>query len=405
MCCSEPGKVACPYCEYLTCVPCQKTFLTGITKDAHCMNCSKLWDRSTLIKLLPRTFVTGKLKEHRESILFEREQGLMPATQPEVVQIKVHKEIDSLMKGYKKQAINEALQKGTTRVRWPPEMHQLREFRRTFEYRNITGRSQPKVKLVRKCPCTGCKGFLNEKWKCELCSEDICKECNEPKKGEHTCDPQTVETVKLIRSDTKGCPTCGVLIFRSAGCPQMWCVECHTTFDWNTGEIETGVTHNPHYYEYHRRNGTLQRNVGDVPCGGLPLMFQLLRFGNVALDLHRLVQHIQHTRPREGQDPNRANRIKYMLGSITDEQFKFRIQCAEKAREKRRDIYNILDMFVNVATDLLQTLTVNRDLDAFTISSKNLEMYTNEALSVIRGVYQTMVPRIVNSDLKFNPNK
>ena len=92
----------------------------------------------------------------------------MPATQPEVVQIKVHKEIDALMKGYRTQAINEALQKGTTHVRWPPEMHQLREFRRAFEYRNIIGRSQPKVKLVRKCPCTGCKGFLNEKWKCEV---------------------------------------------------------------------------------------------------------------------------------------------------------------------------------------------------------------------------------------------
>ena len=130
--------------------------------------------------------------------------------------------------------------------------------------------------------------------------------------------------------------------------------QCHTTFDWNTGEIETGVVHNPHYYEFHRRNGTLQRNPGDVPCGGIPTVYQLVSFGNDALNLHRLIQHIQNTRPRVDQDPNRKNRIEYMLGGLSDEQFKFRIQCAEKAREKQRDIYNVLDMFTTVATDLLQ---------------------------------------------------
>ena len=98
--------------------------------------------------------------------------------------------------------------------------------------------------------------------------------------------------------------------------------QCHTTFDWNTGEIETGVVHNPHYYEFHRRNGTLQRNPGDVPCGGIPTVYQLISFGNDALGLHRLIQHIQHTRPRVEQDPNRKNRIEYMLGGLSDEQFK-----------------------------------------------------------------------------------
>jgi len=82
-----------------------------------------------------------------------------------------------------------------------------------------------KVKLVRKCPSTNCKGFLNSKWHCDLCTKNICKDCNEEKTEGHECDPETVETVKLIRSDTKGCPTCGTLIYRAAGCPQMWCVE------------------------------------------------------------------------------------------------------------------------------------------------------------------------------------
>ena len=375
------------------------------------MNCTKLWDRSTLIKLLPRAFVCGKLKEHRESILFEREQGLMPATQPEVVKIKVDREVAFLKKAFMVEAMHKAVQEGKTRIVRPPEWHQVVHFsveydRRYFAERDgrrgVAPNKKTKTKLVRKCPCTGCKGFLNSKWACELCSEVICKECNEPIKEGHQCDPQTVETVKLIRSDTKGCPTCGVLIYRSAGCPQMWCVECHTTFDWNTGEIETGVVHNPHYYEFHRRNGTLQRNPGDVPCGGVPTVYQLISFGNDALGLHRLIQHIQYTRPRVNQDPNRKNRINYMLGDISDEQFKFRIQCSEKAREKQRDMYNVLDMFTTVATDLLQTLIANRDVDMFKVATKNLEVYTNEALDGVRGVYRTQVPRIVDGDLKFS---
>jgi hypothetical protein len=65
-------------------------------------------------------------------------------------------------------------------------------------------------------------------------------------------------------------------------------------------------------------------------------------------------------------------------------------------------MYNVLDMFTTVATDLLQTLTANRDVDMFKVAVKNLEVYTNEALDGIRGVYRTQVPRIVDGDLKFS---
>jgi hypothetical protein len=49
-----------------------------------------------------------------------------------------------------------------------------------------------------------------------------------------------------------------------------------------------------------------------------------------------------------------------------------------------------------------QTLTANRDVDMFKVAVKNLEVYTNEALDGIRGVYRTQVPRIVDGDLKFS---
>jgi hypothetical protein len=38
----------------------------------------------------------------------------------------------------------------------------------------------------------------------------------------------------------------------------------------------------------------------------------------------------------------------------------------------------------------------------FKVAAKNLEVYTNEALDVIRGVYRMQVPRIVDGDLRFS---
>ena len=56
---------------------------------------------------------------------------------------------------------------------------------------------------------------------------------------EHTCNPDLVETAKLLAKDTKSCPTCQTKIFKIDGCDQMWCTQCHTAFSWKTGAIQT----------------------------------------------------------------------------------------------------------------------------------------------------------------------
>ena len=69
------------------------------------LSCGKEWSRKFLREKFTNSFLINKFKKHIESILFEREKALLPATQP-LVQEKIRKknirdrikEIDNQMK-------------------------------------------------------------------------------------------------------------------------------------------------------------------------------------------------------------------------------------------------------------------------------------------------------------------
>jgi hypothetical protein len=239
-----------------------------------------------------------------------------------------------------------------------------------------------------------------------LCDNTICKDCNEV--GEHTCDPGVVETMKLLKNDTKPCPTCGEMIFKASGCSQMWCTSCHAVFDWNTMQIETGIIHNPHYYEFQRRNGTLQRHPGDVRCGGdeLPMYGTLVAasggHGVVYLgNVHRLCAHLVAylQRVRVADDLNYENRKKFMKGEISEYQFKTRIQRSEKAREKIRDVNDILGMFRDSLRDVMvQLVRRTIKMDDFEVMVTNLGVYVNESLRKVKVLYDNCVMQFLDFD-------
>lgn len=135
--------------------------------------------------------------------------------------------------------------------------------------------------FIRNCPETGCIGKVDVDGKCGLCGHFFCHECMREKLEGHECKKEDVDTIRELHKNTRPCPKCSVPIYKIEGCDQMWCVQCHTTFSWKTGDITRGVVHNPHFYDYRRdMGGSIQRAPGDIPCGGLPNEIEILNATN-----------------------------------------------------------------------------------------------------------------------------
>ena len=219
-------------------------------------------------------------------------------------------------------------------------------------------------------------------------------------------------TAKLLEKETKPCPSCAATIYKIEGCDQMWCVICHTAFSWKSGRVETGVVHNPHFYQWQRNanNGVAPRVPGDVPCGGLPwveTLREIFRYRerdfNTWRECYRSVHHIREVVIRfnyREEDPiinNRELRVKYLLKEITKEEWKKELQRINKRNEKNSEIRQILNMYITAITDLFCTFangTLNGNLED---NCKGLRNYVNEHLCKINKNYKNVVPYIRNN--------
>lgn len=413
-------------------------YVTESTDDANCMSCHKLLTREMLMNMTSKAFVNGAYKTHRRNQLWEREQCMLPATVPRVKQELQRRENTALLR----KMLDE-------RTRLKRSIDELDRSCRQIQQQLIPPLEAEKRTFVFKCGNANCKGFLNTNWKCEICKLSTCSDCGALKNEEgqpHACVDEERQSFQLIKRDSKRCPGCGTFIIKTTGCDQMWCTHCHTTFSWTTLRKVNGNVHNPHFYEYQRSRGaggTLARDPGDIPCGGMPNINELrdaIKRHNTrckqsssqilpsiimshrgkgasespapltseTIDdlyyLHRLVLHIIHSeQPRYhmgiNDNDNADLRVSFMLQEIDEDTFKKRLYEREKTTEKRREIGLILEMMQNTLSEMFRDAVVS-SLPSSSAEFKELLVFCNRSLHALSKRYNCVVP-VVNLVMSF----
>lgn len=416
----SPSRVVkCPFCDYVSCRKCFERYLTTSVDDPHCMNCNRSYDREIMSTLNTKTFLNTTYKKFREGILCEREMSMMPSTQPHVEQeLQRRKNMDLLCQ----------IQKERIKLK-----NSLRELNRSYDIvqSNLVpdlDKFEDRKTFVHKCSSDNCLGFLSTQWKCNICQNYTCSQCNATigldRNHPHVCDESSKKTMEMLKSDSKNCPGCGECIFKVSGCDQMWCVSCHTAFSWKTGRKVNGTIHNPHFYQFMQTHGHLGRQLNDIPCGGLPSFREIHQFlsiprnnGRMSLEVktyefvtryHRIVGHVQNAElPRFPttvlENANKDLRILFMLKELSEDEFKRKLQQREKLADKRREIGLILNMFIDTSSDAMRQMVQDsfEQLEAKHIHVlRSLIEYTNNSMSIVSKRFDCTVP-IIDMDRGF----
>jgi hypothetical protein len=377
-------------------------------------SCAKEWSRKFIREKFTNVFINTKYKEHLEGVLFDQERALLPATQPLVE--------EDIRKEKVRKEIREVDKKILELQRQRRDMEQLIHYAPPASDVAASGGGP---RFVRSCPADGCRGFLSSQWKCGICEKWTCAQCHELKGDtrdcEHTCDQNSVETAKLLAKDTKPCPKCQTPIFKINGCDQIWCTQCHTAFNWKTGALEKNI-HNPHYYEWQRKNGGLARAAGDVECGRdlnhytTDTILQLIKEKHSGLrDLKRekkqandkhyyrppnfylpivnkltdivrvMIHNVRYELPQYQTDyveRNQVLRVQFLKQEITEEQFKWQIQVNDKKSRKNTEIAQVIQLANTAATDIVHRIIDNLRNSA--TDKHNLEGIMMEFDEIIR---------------------
>jgi hypothetical protein len=453
--------LTCPYCHEKICGQCLEKYLLNTIDDPHCVNCRRGWNQSLLQTFCTKTFLTKTYADYRSNILLNRNKSYLPRYQEQAERVRAAQKFRLLNTEHQEELkkLNEEF----------VALQQQYEQKRHLILRNISkngliasdiesGRrdlegnllqqnghvhvqeTHERKKFVRRCPAEGCNGFLSQVWKCGLCAKWTCPDCFTVKGlNQHVCKDEDKATADEIRKRTKPCPNCGELIEKSEGCDQMFCISCHSPFSWIRGEvIKTGVIHNPHYFEWLQRNGGALdgRHYLDIPCGGLPAygsIFHKIRdriycnkpkeesefkklinqLGNAyrtcahIIDVERN-RWIAHTRPDDNTDLG----VAFLLGNITEDEWRNRLKHNERSRIKSKEVRDILDAFNNAAIDIwrqidgelkenmLKYKTANKKLQEWLDLLCQLKNFINPALLEISRIYNFQVPQI-QDDMTF----
>jgi hypothetical protein len=446
-------KISCPNCQVGMCLVCCKKYLLESKEFPHCMACKQSWTRMFLYNNFPKTWIHGEYKSHREDLLEERHNAMLPMFHPHIVSKNREREYFQEIEELRSQ-INKLNQRVRILSLWAndeqlfysgvtqtqPDPKDIRERRRTDEdikkIEEDARLKREKTMMSRgPCPNTDCRGFISDDWKCGICRSKICSHCmleiekdekdksddekdkeKNKEKEKHICKEEDVASAEQIRKDCKNCPNCRIRIFKIEGCNQMFCTMCKKFFRWDNLEIiRGGPVHNPHYVEYMRTresNGNRdenQNNSGNVCERNIRINdlrltmaksqdeYKIIKgFQALLRQVFETTDYINNTRQNTSiDDLNRELALRYLCNQITPESRKELLQKRQKEIDKLIDTNNVRELW----TDQIKTHLYNfkEGVSSLNETVKNInaiEEYCKNAMNDIGNWYNSKPPKL-----------
>ena len=370
----KSNHVNCPYCNYTSCVSCTEKYLLETVHDYHCMSCRKEWSSDFVDSCVSRAFLR-LYRVRTEQSLFDHEKNFFPSTQQYVIStVKLSKVEHNLHELYNQMKV---LQEQVNQAKKEKlELQKQLCTRETIVYQF-------------HCPVSECKGYINSNLQCGLCKCHVCNDCHVViKDTTHVCVQETIDSIKSIQSNTKPCPGCQVPIHKESGCDQMWCIHCHVWFKWSTLEIERGILHNPHYFEYlSQHKGSCHEKMRPLQNYDLPriesLLFEKIKDVHLAKNIYLCVQSIIKLRetqypeiPRQNEYTHQDLRIRFMMNELGEEEYKSLLYRRSKHNKGYQAYQYILDTYFTITQEWLENVG-----DDFMEKHKTLRLYLNEQIN------------------------
>lgn len=340
-----------------------------------CPSCERPWDTNDAVRRVGRDYYARTIRAARRKQLVARETSRLPNDVDEARRVRMRRHLRERVR-----ALTEQLRlAGADSIHVFAELRETqRLLRRLARHAPASGGDQSATPVVR-CGHADCTGVAADpQGLCRACKRRTCLHCLSPvADGEaHECDPASLESVRAIQRECRPCVRCAAPSYRSEGCPTMWCVRCHTFWHWETGQIvesRTHLPHNPDHRAWVAGGAPPPREVGDLPCGGLPdsqmlhnaLMREFMRtlavhasnatVVNAFDSLHR-AQELRVRYPRAWDEARayEAQRIAYINGDLDEESFGAALERQERHLLYRSEVGAVLEGLVLAGTDVMQ---------------------------------------------------
>lgn len=420
-------QVVCIHCNMECCTDCIARYLetSGITPQ--CMQCHHMWSHQHVRENFGSSFVK-KMADARKRVLFNEQQALFPHTQEyiKLTNRSIQLYDDEIALGrviattpfsdFMKRSLQFRTERMHLRTRINMIENPVRVRTTEFSSTTTTTNTTPTKVYIKPCGHGDCKGYVNaDDFVCELCEMEHCPECMETKEENHRCKPADIATANMMRKDTKGCPKCTAPIHRISGCPDMFCVQCKTAFNWHTLCINERGNSNPHYYQWLRSRTVNGSSLITPTCGDTRLehvhrsdnfiSLNELHKDNLSAVIFRLHHYTdprnvtnfykEFRKTREFRHDFRTitlkSRADYMQNKITKEKFMQYLLKTNKAMEYNNNLDDIVHTIRMFHQQLIQYVVHSTEFDyeKFMTESNNFTIYINKCVSHLEEVYYT----------------